>query len=135
MPPSQKRNMTLTWECPIEMQESEAYALALCIRIRGTVKKDGQTYLPIGDDAVEVRLTAELAEAVLPHYAYLRHKIRCSPFVYKGSHVAPMILGLVKDDVETEVVQREWSRTHADIVEQTRKDLAELVAAGFRCRG
>lgn len=131
-------NLDLTWECPYELDKCEALLLALCMRLHGTAraKADGtREFPPLGDGSIEVTLTADLAKALLPHFSYLRHKIRCSPFTFKEEHVAPLILGITKDEAQAEILQGQWSAKHQDIIEQARTDLAEICAAGFRCKG
>lgn len=131
-------NLDLAWECPLDLDKCEALLLALCMRLHGTAREnaDGtREYPPLGNGSIKVTLTTDLATAILPHFSYLRHKIRCSPFTFNEEHVAPLILGITKDAAQAEILQGQWSAKHPDIIEQARKDLAELAAAGFRCKG
>lgn len=134
--PTESFDLGLTWTCPIELQRCEALLLAISMRLHGTSRKtaDGAyTYKPLGEP-VDIELTADLAAAVLPHFAYLRHKIRCSPFVFKEEHVAPLICDITKDAAQAEIIQGQWNANHHDVVEEARKDLTDLIAAGFHCR-
>jgi len=126
----------IKWDCPVKVDGCEAMVLALCVRIRGTVYKDGlvERYKPLGSGEVELSLTRELAEEVLPHFAYLRHKIRCNPFVRKPEHVPAFLVELAGKD-GADVAVNAWAAEHGPIVEAARRDLAALVDAGFRCRG